>query len=117
MPSAESPASPETTPSTAAEPVKPSAADQTSKPSAESATAGPITLSPDNTKIEFVGTHVGTKPDPRVGSFAKFAGKMEVDAAAKRYFPASRTTIVAVGQEKVIRDALVPLGIPIKTLQ
>ena len=83
VPLAESPASPETTPSTAAEPVKTSAADQASKPSAESATAGPITLSPDNTKIEFVGTHVGTKPDPRVGSFAKFAGKMEVDAAAK----------------------------------
>jgi hypothetical protein len=37
--------------------------------------------------------------------------------AAKRYFPASRTAIVAVGEEKVIREALAPLGIPIKTLQ
>jgi len=40
----------------------------------------------------------------------------EVDVAAKRYFPASRTAIVAVGEEKVIRDALAPLGLPIKTL-
>jgi predicted Zn-dependent peptidase len=41
----------------------------------------------------------------------------EVDVAAKRYFPASRTAIVAVGEEKVIREALAPLGIPIKTLR
>jgi len=40
-----------------------------------------------------------------------------VEAAAKKYFPAFRTTIVAVGEEKVIRDALAPLGIPVKTLQ
>jgi len=92
-PSAESPIPPETSPSTAAEPVKaadadpvkPAAADETSNASAEATTAaaGPATLAPENTKIEFVGTHVGPKPDPRVGSFAKFAGKMELDAAAK----------------------------------
>ncbi|HEY2472864.1 MAG TPA: pitrilysin family protein [Terracidiphilus sp.] len=39
----------------------------------------------------------------------------DVDAAARKYFPAARTTIVAVGQEKVIRDALTPFGIPIQT--
>jgi len=38
----------------------------------------------------------------------------EVDAAARKYFPAARTTIVAVGEEKVIRDALAPFGIPIQ---
>ena len=38
----------------------------------------------------------------------------QVDAAARKYFPAARTTIVAVGQEKVIRDALTPFGIPIQ---
>ncbi len=47
--------------------------------------AGQLTLSPDNTKIEFVGTHVGPKPDPnaRPGGFSKFTGKAEFDPAAK----------------------------------
>jgi polyisoprenoid-binding protein YceI len=44
---------------------------------------GAATLSPDNTKIQFVGTHSGAKPDPRTGGFAKFKGKAEVDAATK----------------------------------
>jgi polyisoprenoid-binding protein YceI len=45
---------------------------------------GSATLSPDNTKIQFVGTHSPPKqPDPRTGGFAKFKGKAEVDAATK----------------------------------
>jgi polyisoprenoid-binding protein YceI len=45
---------------------------------------GAMILSPDNTKIQFVGTHSPPKePDPRVGTFAKFSGKADVDAAAK----------------------------------
>lgn len=44
---------------------------------------GAATLSPDNTKIQFVGTHSGAKPDPRTGGFAKFKGKAEIDAATK----------------------------------
>jgi zinc protease len=38
----------------------------------------------------------------------------EVDAAAKKYFPASRAAIVAVGEGKVVRDALAPFEIPIQ---
>jgi zinc protease len=38
----------------------------------------------------------------------------DVDAAARKYFPAARTTIVAVGQEKVVRDAFSPFGIPMQ---
>jgi polyisoprenoid-binding protein YceI len=36
-----------------------------------------IQLSPENTKIQFVGTHVGPKPDPqaRVGTFKEFTGQ------------------------------------------
>ena len=45
--------------------------------------AGVATLSPENTKIVFVGTHSGAKPDPRTGGFGKFTGKAEVDADAK----------------------------------
>jgi predicted Zn-dependent peptidase len=41
----------------------------------------------------------------------------EVETAAMKYFPAFRTAIVAVGEEKVIREALAPFGIPVKTLQ
>ena len=35
-----------------------------------------ITLTPENTKIEFIGTHVGPDPDPnaRTGHFAELAG-------------------------------------------
>jgi len=41
----------------------------------------------------------------------------EVETSARKYFPAFRTSIVAVGEEKVIQDALAPLGIPVKTLK
>ena len=40
----------------------------------------------------------------------------EVDAAARKYFPAARSAIVAVGEEKVVRDALAPFGLPIQVL-
>jgi polyisoprenoid-binding protein YceI len=45
---------------------------------------GVVTLSPENTKIQFVGVHSPPKkPDPRTGGFAKFSGKAEVDADGK----------------------------------
>lgn len=43
--------------------------------------AGVATLSPANTKIQFVCAHSGDKPDPRTGGFAKFSGKAQVDPA------------------------------------
>src|SRR6059058_1379738 len=39
----------------------------------------------------------------------------DVDAIARKYFPASHMTIVAVGEEKVIRDALAPFALPMET--
>src|SRR5215471_8643376 len=39
----------------------------------------------------------------------------DVDSAARKYFPASRMTIVAVGEEKVIHDALEPFGLPLQS--
>jgi len=36
----------------------------------------------------------------------------EVNAAAKKYFPAAHFSVVAVGEEKVIREALAPFGLP-----
>ncbi len=51
------------------------AEDQTT---ADSSMATQIELSPENTVIQFVGTHVGDKPDPRTGRFADFAGTLTV---------------------------------------
>lgn len=68
----------------------PAVADPAEGTSVEAAAATPValadgvaTLSPANTKIQFTGTHSGDKPDPRVGTFAKFSGEAKVDASAK----------------------------------
>jgi polyisoprenoid-binding protein YceI len=44
---------------------------------------GKVELNARNTTIQFVGTHVGDRPDPRTGYFTKFAGELAVDEAAK----------------------------------
>jgi len=44
---------------------------------------GTAAIGPENTKLQFVCAHVGAKPDPRKGGFAKFTGKAQVDAATK----------------------------------
>jgi polyisoprenoid-binding protein YceI len=46
-------------------------------------TGGAATIGPENTKLQFVCAHVGAKPDPRKGGFAKFSGKVQVDSGAK----------------------------------
>lgn len=47
------------------------------------ADGGEATLSPENTKIEFVGLHTDpAKPDPRRGGFEKFSGKLALDGEA-----------------------------------
>ena len=38
----------------------------------------------------------------------------DVTAAAKKYFPAARSTVIAVGEEKVVHEELKPFGIEIK---
>ena len=44
---------------------------------------GKATLSPDNTRIIFIGTHAAPKkPDPRTGGFAKFKGEAAIDGKA-----------------------------------
>jgi polyisoprenoid-binding protein YceI len=45
---------------------------------------GVVTLSPENTKIQFAGYHSPRKPgDPHIGGFAKFSGQAEVDSDGK----------------------------------
>jgi len=40
----------------------------------------------------------------------------DVNAAARKYFSAYRSAIIVVGEEKVVTDAVTPLGFPIHTL-
>jgi polyisoprenoid-binding protein YceI len=44
--------------------------------------SGAAALGPQNTKLQFVCAHVGAKPDPRKGGFAKFTGKAQVEGQA-----------------------------------
>lgn len=66
---------------TPAETPAPEEGAEMKKPAEETATvaveaSGPVEvkLTPDNTLIQFVGTHKGDKPDPRTGKFGKFNG-------------------------------------------
>ena len=75
------PAAGEPTPAVSEAPVAAESAALTAAPAAD----GVVKLSPDNTKIQFTGTHSPPKkPDPRVGGFAKFTGEAKVDAEAKK---------------------------------
>lgn len=69
---------------------------------------------------QLAGLWVDGLPPEEIGTYGRKVANTttpEVEAAAKKYFPAFRMAIVAVGEEKVIRDALAILGIPVKTLQ
>jgi zinc protease len=41
----------------------------------------------------------------------------DVEAVGKKYFPASRQTIVAVGEQEVIEDQLAPFGLAIHKVE
>ena len=46
-------------------------------------TGAVATLTPENSKIEFIGTHAGARPDPRLGGFEKFTGQADADPETK----------------------------------
>jgi zinc protease len=58
----------------------------------------------------------GLGPDAIVSYNRKISATRaeDVDAVARKYFPASRMTIVVVGEEKVIRDALATFALPME---
>lgn len=61
----------------------------------------------------------GLTPDA-IGTYGKkvtATTAADVDTAAKKYFPAAKTAVVAVGEEKVVRDALAPFGLPLLSTQ
>lgn len=49
---------------------------------ADDGSDGTVKLNPANTTIQFVGIHVGDKPDPRTGTFGDFSGTAEVTDGA-----------------------------------
>ncbi len=55
----------------------------TSASAAPIASDGTVAMAPENTQIQFVGTHVGDEPKPRVGVFTKFSGTAAIDTGAK----------------------------------
>ncbi|MDZ4780661.1 MAG: YceI family protein [Planctomycetia bacterium] len=73
--------------SSSAEPASTSAAadgeETTAATTSASATEGELAIGPENTKIGFVGTHVGAEPKPRTGGFEKFSGVVKLDADGK----------------------------------
>ena len=50
---------------------------QTAAPTPVPIENGVVNLKPENTKVEFIGTHVG-EPNPRLGGFGKFAGQLKM---------------------------------------
>jgi len=58
----------------------------------------------------------GLPPDQisRQGQDIEKVNAANVDSATRKYFPAASMTVVAIGEEKVIREAFAPFGIPIQ---
>ncbi|HLJ90880.1 MAG TPA: pitrilysin family protein [Candidatus Angelobacter sp.] len=55
-------------------------------------------------------------PPGEIGEHGKKVAKVtaaDVDAVARKYFGASRMAVIAVGEEKAVREQLTPLGLPI----
>ena len=53
------------------------------EPTAVPIVSGVVALSAENTRIQFVATHVGDNPNPRTGVFTEFTGEAEVDLESK----------------------------------
>ena len=59
-------------------------------------------------------------PPEEIGVYGKKVATTsaeDVNAAAKKYFSAAHTAIIAVGEEKVIREAFAPFDIPVQVLR
>ncbi|HKT46904.1 MAG TPA: pitrilysin family protein [Candidatus Acidoferrales bacterium] len=65
---------------------------------------------------ELAGLWIQGLPPEEISAYNNKIAAMtsaDVDAAARKYFPASRTAIVAVGEEKTVRTQLALFGLPI----
>ncbi len=74
----------------------------------------------DSVAGELAGLWIDGLSQDEIGAYGRKVSAItgdQVDAAARKYFPAFKSAIVAVGEEKVIRDAVAPFGIPVQVLQ
>ncbi|MFY9529313.1 MAG: pitrilysin family protein [Candidatus Acidiferrales bacterium] len=66
---------------------------------------------------ELAGLWVNGLPPEEIGTYGQKVASTtaaDVDDVGRKYLPASRTAIIAVGEEKVVRDALAPFGLTIQ---
>jgi polyisoprenoid-binding protein YceI len=63
---------------------------------------GKAALTPKNSTIQFVGTHVGPEPNPRTGYFMQFKGVLAIDEATK--------TPTAASIEIETKSLITPIG-------
>jgi predicted Zn-dependent peptidase len=69
---------------------------------------------------ELANLWVDVLPPEEIGIYGQKVSSTtpdQVNAVAKKYFPASHSAVVAVGEEKVVRDALAPFGLPIEVVR
>jgi predicted Zn-dependent peptidase len=70
--------------------------------------------------FELASLWINGLPPDGIATFGKKVNattSADVDAVAKKYFPGSRMTVIAVGEEKVVRDALAPFGLALEPVK
>lgn len=73
----------------------------------------------DAVAAELARLWISGLPPEEIGVYGRKVASIsadDVNQAARKYFPAAKVAVVAVGEEKVIREALSPFGIPIQGL-
>ena len=68
---------------------------------------------------ELAGQWINGLPPEEIGVYGRKVAATttdDVNAAARKYFPAAKAAIIAVGEEKVIREAVAPFGIPVQPI-
>jgi zinc protease len=73
----------------------------------------------DTVANELASLWINGLPPEEIGVYGRKVASTtanDVDAAARKYFPAAKAAVVAVGEEKVIREAVTPFGIPVQVL-
>jgi zinc protease len=68
---------------------------------------------------ELASQWINGLPPEEIGVFGRKVAATntdDVNAAARKYFPAAKTAIIAIGEEKVIREAVAPFGIPVQPI-
>ena len=74
----------------------------------------------DGLANELASLWISGLPPEEIGVYGRKVASTtadDVNSAARKYFPAAKAAVVAVGEEKIIREAIAPFGIPVQVLQ